>query len=282
MLKVPPLQRDYPFNDERDPNEPPPKTLARRCTHVTPATIQKMKITAITLDLDDTLWPIAPVIERADLALQRWFEQNCPEVAEALPISKMRQLRDRTFLDHPELGHDFTTLRILCLRAALLPFGYGEREVESAYEAFYAARNQVELYPEVAAALVRLARLVPLVSLTNGNACLNRVGLAHLFHAQITSRSHGSAKPDPGIFHAACALAGSTPAETLHVGDHPEQDVLGALGAGMHAIWLDRHSQGWNRDSASPITVSCLTQLADFVESVQNKHRGTLAVAATR
>ena len=46
-----------------------------------------MKISAITLDLDDTLWPIAPVMERADLALQQWFEQNCPEVAAALPIA---------------------------------------------------------------------------------------------------------------------------------------------------------------------------------------------------
>jgi len=136
-----------------------------------------MKITAITLDLDDTLWPIAPVMEQADLALQHWFEQHCPEVAAALPISEMRRLRDRTFLAHPELGHDFTTLRILCLRAALLPYGYGEREVDQAFEAFYAARNRVELYPEVGAALERLARRVPLVSLTNGNACLDRVGL---------------------------------------------------------------------------------------------------------
>lgn len=227
-----------------------------------------MKITAITLDLDDTLWPIAPIMERADRALQSWFEQNCPEVADALPIAKMRKLRDQTFLAHPELGHDFTTLRILCLRAALEPHGYGEREVNQAYEVFYAARNQVELYPEVGDALERLARRAPLVSLTNGNACLQRVGLAHLFRAQITARSHGAAKPDAGIFHAACVLAGSAPAETLHVGDHPEQDVLGALGAGMQAVWLNRESLGWNHGGTPPHTVTCLAQLADFVESI--------------
>ena len=227
-----------------------------------------MKITAITLDLDDTLWPIAPVMERADLALQQWFEQNCPEVAAALPIVEMRRLRDRTFLEHPELGHDFTTLRLLCLRAALTPHGYGEREVNEAFEVFYAARNRVELYPEVGDALERLARRAPLVSLTNGNACLDRVGLKRLFRAEITARSHGAAKPDPGIFHAACALAGSSPGETLHVGDHPEQDVLGALGAGLQAVWLDRESQGWQHGGNPPHTVSCLAQLADYVESI--------------
>ena len=33
-------------------------------------------IQAITLDLDDTLWPIAPVIERAERILHEWCEQN--------------------------------------------------------------------------------------------------------------------------------------------------------------------------------------------------------------
>lgn len=227
-----------------------------------------MKLAAITLDLDDTLWPIAPVMERADLALQSWLQQNCPEVVDVLPIAAMRRLRDKVFAQHPELGHDFTALRMICLREALLPHGYGEREVEQAYEAFYAARNCVELYPEVGDALERLARRAPLVSLTNGNACLDRVGLAHLFRAQITARTFGAAKPDPAIFHAACTLAGSTPGETLHVGDHPEQDVLGALGAGLHAAWIDREGLGWTLGGTPPRAFSCLAQVADFVEGL--------------
>ncbi len=227
-----------------------------------------MKIRAITLDLDDTLWPIAPVMERADLALQQWLEQNCPEVAQAVPIDEMRRLRDHVFATHPHLGHDFTAMRMICLRRAMSPYGYGEDDVEQAFEAFFAARNRVELYPEVGDALERLARRAPLVSLTNGNACLDRVGLSHLFRAQITARSHGSAKPDASIFHAACALAGAAPHETLHVGDHPEQDVLGALGAGLHAAWIDREGGGWTLGGTPPRAFSCLSQLADFVEAL--------------
>jgi len=34
-------------------------------------------IRAITLDLDDTLWPIWPVIERAEQALHEWLEAHC-------------------------------------------------------------------------------------------------------------------------------------------------------------------------------------------------------------
>lgn len=158
---------------------------------------------------------------------------------------------------------------MICLREALAPHGYGEYEAEQAFEAFYAARNRVELYPEVGDALERLARRAPLVSLSNGNACLDRVGLAHLFHAQITARSFGSAKPDPAIFHAACALAGSTPAQTLHVGDHPEQDVLlGALGAGLQAAWIDREGLGWTLGGTPPRVFTCLAQVADFVDGL--------------
>jgi putative hydrolase of the HAD superfamily len=227
-----------------------------------------MKLRAITLDLDDTLWPIAPVMEQADLALQQWLEQNCPEVALALPIEQMRRLRDQVFATHPELGHDFTAMRMICLRQALSPHGYGEREAEQAFEAFFAARNRVELYPEVGDALERLARRAPLVSLTNGNACLDRVGLAHLFRAQITARSHGCAKPDAGIFHAACALAGAAPSDTLHAGDHPEQDVLGARDAGLHAVWIDRNGLGWAHAGPPPPSFSCLARLADYVEGL--------------
>jgi putative hydrolase of the HAD superfamily len=227
-----------------------------------------MRLHALTLDLDDTLWPIAPVIERADRAMYAWLGEHCPEVVAALPIPALRALRDRVFASHPELGHDFTELRLICLREALFPHGYGERDVDHAYEAFYAARNQVELYPEAGPALERLALRVPLVALSNGNACLERVGLSGLFRAQITARNFGKAKPDPQIFLAACVAAGSDPAATLHVGDHPEHDVLGALGAGLQAAWLDRAGVGWQHGGDPPLAFACLASLADYVEGL--------------
>lgn len=227
-----------------------------------------MRLHALTLDLDDTLWPITPVIERAELAMHGWLSDNCPEVVQSMDASALHERRERIYAMHPHLLHDYTQLRMIALREVLFPFGYGEREVEQAYEAFYAARNQVELYPEVGPALERLAARLPLVALTNGNACLDRVGLRGMFRAQITSRSFGKAKPDPQIFLAACLAAGSEAHATLHVGDHPEQDVLGALGAGLQAAWLDRAQLGWTHGGTAPLTFSCLAQLADYVESV--------------
>ena len=52
-----------------------------------------MRILALTLDLDDTLWPVWPALERADLAIDDWLRQHHPEVARAWPIAAMRKLR---------------------------------------------------------------------------------------------------------------------------------------------------------------------------------------------
>ena len=39
------------------------------------------RIKAISLDLDDTLWPIWPTIERAEKALHEWLVTNAPMAA---------------------------------------------------------------------------------------------------------------------------------------------------------------------------------------------------------
>ncbi len=53
-----------------------------------------VRILALTLDLDDTLWPVLPALERADQAVDAWLRQHHPEVARAWPIAAMRELRD--------------------------------------------------------------------------------------------------------------------------------------------------------------------------------------------
>jgi putative hydrolase of the HAD superfamily len=202
-------------------------------------------IADITLDLDDTLWPIAPAIAAADQALLGWLAEYCPAAAAEWPLARMHALRDEVWLSQPDLGHDFTRLRLLTIERMLAPHGLGPTAVEAAFEAFYAARNRVELYPEVAAVLERLARRFPLLALSNGNACLRRIGIDHLFSGAVHAREVGVAKPQPAIFQHACERAGIDPASVLHVGDHPLQDVQGALDAGLQAAWIDRGLHSW-------------------------------------
>ena len=178
-----------------------------------------MRIRAITLDLDDTLWPIEPVMLRAEETLDAWLKTHCPRAAQTYPIAAMRELRDRIARENPHLAHDFTEQRRLSLQAALLPHGYDDTHVDSAFTAFYDARNEIECYPDSLAALQRLAEKFPLVSITNGNADLERIGLAHFFRHIITARGCGVAKPNGRIFTLACTKLNLHPREVLHVGD---------------------------------------------------------------
>jgi putative hydrolase of the HAD superfamily len=224
-------------------------------------------IRAVTLDLDDTLWPFAPIGARIEQTLHDWMLRHSPRTAEMFPIPAMRALRERTFADNPQLAHDLSALRRLTLAHALRASGADLSLVEPAFDAFYAARNQVECYPDSLAALQRIAARVPVAAITNGNADLERIGLAEHFAFQLGAREHGAAKPDPGIFLAACARLGSPPAEVLHVGDHVELDVAGAARAGLRACWLNRVGGRWQREDLRPdLEFVTLTELADWLE----------------
>ena len=233
---------------------------------------------AITLDLDDTLWPIAPVIARAEAALHDWMLAHAPNAAARYPVAAMRELRDAIALANPQLAHDFTAQRKLSLAHAFAACGHDpglvepaladSELVEAAFKAFHVARNRVELYPDVDAALTRLAAHAPIAALTNGNADLAQIGLQHRFVFALGAREHGSSKPDAGIFHAACARFGVAPSEVLHVGDDPEADIVGAARAGLRTCWVNRRGEPWAHADVSPdLSIGDLGALADWLDS---------------
>ena len=67
-------------------------------------------------------------------------------------------------------------------------------------------------------------------------------GLVDLLPVVVTRDTLGFGKPDPRVFEHACAEVGTAPAETVYVGDEYDVDVLGALGAGLQAVWLVRET----------------------------------------
>lgn len=225
-------------------------------------------VRAITLDLDDTLWPFAPIGARIDQVLHDWMLQHSPATAAMYPVAAMRELRERSFRDNPQLHHDLSALRRLTLHEALEKSGADLDLLEPAYEAFYAARNQVECYPDAIDALARIAAKVPVAALSNGNADLERIGLMPHFVFQLGSREHGAAKPAASIFHAACERLGCIHGEVLHVGDHIEMDVAGAARAGLRSCWINREDRRWEHPEIVPdLQFTTLTALADWLDA---------------
>jgi len=235
-------------------------------------------IRAITLDLDDTLWPFAPIGARIERVLDDWLRQHSPMTAERYPVEAMRALREQVFAENPHLVHDLGALRRMTLERALRDSGGDPALADAAYAVFYAARNQVECYPDSLDALARIAARVPVAALSNGNADLARIGIAQHFAFQLHSREHGAAKPSASIFLAACTRLGCAPAEVLHVGDNIEMDVVGAARAGLRSCWINRADaegcrRDWRHDEIEPdLHFDTLTALADWLDDSVANH----------
>jgi len=228
----------------------------------------KFRIRAITLDLDDTLWPFAPVGARIERVLDDWLRVHSPRTAERFPIPVMRALRDRIFAERLDLAHDLGLLRRLTIERALRESGDDPALATAAYAIFFHERNRVDFYPDAQDGLHRVAAHLPIAALTNGNADLAVIGIAGLFQFQLGAREYGAAKPDAGLFHEACRRLGVAPTEVLHVGDHPHMDVAGAANAGLRTCWIDRGDHAWPDGlPRADLHVTTLTALADWLDA---------------
>jgi len=69
---------------------------------------------------------------------------------------------------------------------------------------------------------------------------LEGLGLAKWFEVIMPSALARCAKPDPDIFRQVLTQMGLEPGQALHIGDREEDDVAGAIAAGVSPVLLDR------------------------------------------
>ena len=219
-------------------------------------------IKAITFDLDDTLWDIWPVVERAEERLHDWLSTRYPRIPEQFTPLELRELSQEVIVTYPEMAHDRTWLRKEALWLAARRADYVEFDVESAFAVFFVARNAVEPFADVQPALQRLAGRYTLASLSNGNADLRLIGCLHdLFTFSLNAIDVGVAKPAPLMFERACQRLEARPEQVVHVGDDPEHDVFGAAQAGFRTVWVNRTSRDWPGGSRADAEIATLVEL---------------------
>ncbi len=220
------------------------------------------RIRAITLDLDNTLWAIDPVIQKAEATLWGWLEENYPRIPGKFSPEALIELRDAVVEEHQDKSHDFRFLRKKVLETVAVSAGYSTDIVEPAFAVFDRARNEVELFPDVLPGLTQLSGNFTLVALTNGNADLEKIGIRHLFDDVVAAAEAGFAKPARQIFEHAIARSGYSCEAILHVGDHPETDVNGAREAGLRTVWINRNGDAWPVELPAPDAV--VTTIAEL------------------
>jgi putative hydrolase of the HAD superfamily len=222
----------------------------------------------LSFDLDDTFWPVGPVIAGAEQELWNWLRERHPQTVSGHSLESLQALRARMDERYPEHRHDLTFLRHRALKDLFEAAGAARSAAEvdlladEALEVFFAARNRVEFYHDVRPSLQRLHARYRLFALSNGNADLQRCGIAHWFSGHVTARSAGAAKPDARIFERLLAEAAVEAHQVLHIGDDPVTDVAGAMRAGMQAVWLNRDARTWPGNlPPPPRTITTLAEL---------------------
>jgi putative hydrolase of the HAD superfamily len=211
-----------------------------------------VRLRGILFDLDDTLADSAGTEERI-------WEGVADVIAEYVPEIDRVELR-RRYLDvlephYAELAAgrvDFLTFRRRRLAEALAPWGDVSEELLERYVAAKARiAEELQPFPEAVATVRALRGLgIRVGVLTNGPSGFQRrklevSGLGPELDAIAISEELGVAKPEREAFDKALALLETRAEETAMVGDSLENDVLGAMNAGLAAVvWMPGRRTG--------------------------------------
>lgn len=122
------------------------------------------------------------------------------------------------------------------------------RELDRLFESAYKAFTQPEawhVFPDVIPTLQHLKKVgFRLAAVSNWDerlpSLLEQLQLSHYFDSLVVSGIEGCHKPDPALFLTACSRLQMNPAEVLHVGDHPLEDLEGCREAGMQGLLVCR------------------------------------------
>ena len=157
----------------------------------------------LSFDLDDTLWPVGPLMIAAESAMLSWLRERHPEIMRDHDRESLRALRMRVVAQFPERSHDLTFLRRRALRRCSRMQAMTKATPMRHSKCSSPRATACSCLTMCEASLQRLSLRYRLFALSNGNADLKRCGIAHLFEGHITAIAAGAAKPDCAHFHAA-------------------------------------------------------------------------------
>lgn len=229
----------------------------------------------MTVDLDDTLWDLRAVMMRAETEVMACARGQMPDAVEHLSDrAAWMELRQSQVRKDPSLRRDLSRLRLMgyveMLQKAGMDAEAAKAGADRLFKVYRRWRNSVDLFEGAEQVLTELSARFNLGALTNGNAELGCMGLAHFFNFSVNAFEAGYMKPDPAIFLAAARAAACPPDEMVHIGDDPELDVHGARAVGMTAIWFNRYRHHWHSEGAEPPQVHSWSEVPALLATLSS------------
>lgn len=208
-------------------------------------------LSVVLFDLDDTLFAHRSAVTAGISAYRSSLGGAFAAADEHTAARQWHQLEETHY--HRYLTGELSYAEQRRARARGFAEEYGvlleDHEADAWYDAYF--REYVKawmLHGDALGCLNNLAAAgIRLGIITNGDLTfqsrkIERLGLVPLFEHVITSGEFGYAKPDARIFEHACARFGVQPSQAAYVGDRLRTDAIGAAGAGLIGVWLDRHA----------------------------------------
>ena len=197
-------------------------------------------ISAISFDLDDTLYDNRTIIKAAVQAMDTHLNQIAAWQQQGPDF--WLNCREQALQQQPRLAEDVTLWRQAALQYGFAKLGYSEiqqqQAAQSAYQAFADARSNITVSDTVINLLAQLRNKYPIIAITNGNVEVEKFNLKNSFDLVLRAGIDGRAKPHPELYQQACNHFNLTPNALLHVGDSLDTDVQGAHRAGCNSVWL--------------------------------------------
>lgn len=232
-------------------------------------------IQAVVFDLDNTLTDFMTAKSDA-------IRAAADAMIDAGLQLDVQQVYDRIFAIYEEVGieHQRVFNRFLLEETGSVE----DRILAPAVVAYRKAREaRLVTYPHVQRVLLQLAKegykLAVVSDAPRFEAWLRLcyLGLEHLFDVVLAHDDTKHHKPSPVPFEMALEALGVKPHQAVMIGDWPERDIVGGLGAGMHTVYA-RYGDTYgladrkkSKDSGAHFEVDDLLQLLDVLKQLEGE-----------
>jgi putative hydrolase of the HAD superfamily len=217
----------------------------------------------IILDIDDTVLDHSGAEEDAATLFGREFADRIPGYAEASFTTMWRAASERHIVSFLSGEISFQEQRRRRIREVFGSESMSAQEADILFDEYLRHyENSWRAFPDVVPFLEKFGgQGIGIVSdgaQAQQEAKLKAIGIWPNVAFVVTAESSGMSKPDPRMFHQACALAKAAPCDACYIGDNLEKDAIGASSAGLRGIWLNRKRR------SVPMGIEAIDSLSDF------------------
>lgn len=239
-----------------------------------------MTLSALFLDMDNTLCDTQEADEKAVRVLANWLEKShhpsgAEAAAQCFNDAVYRRFDLSTWLERIPAQPDDESYRKALLAIAVeekMNLSLSDDEALECLIIYNTTRmHHIKYYDGVPDCLKRLRKHYTLVVITNGPLYSQKpkakaLAIQDQVDHLILAGEYEHQKPHPSLFNLALEKAACPPEEAIHIGDQLKSDIQGAQGIGIHGVWVS-HGQTLPNDSIVPEhTIEKFIDIEDLIK----------------